>query len=406
MSALTDSNLKATIRKAETSRKPAHVNDGEGRGLGRLRFSVRPMAARTVCEWYAVQWRNGKRTLAKIGDYPSMPLKEAREIFRRDYVESIQVGSSIKHSPDNRPGTVGDLFEAYCQNLEDKGKPSVREIRKGLIPVAEAFGRDRPARNVKPSDVTAYLKPIFDRGAPSMADHVRSYIRAAFEWGIKSENDYRNTSPRRFRIDANPAASIPTEPKRPGTRWLTPDEFRRVWYWLENPHENATRHYCQCTQMVMLTGQRINEIRTLRVENYNPEEKTLEWEKTKNGRPHIIPLPRRAIEIIDQLKPNKEGWFFPMVTQPDRPVDDGTLYSFFWRQRDHMDMARFTMRDLRRTWKTLTGDAGVSKISRDLYQNHSLQDVSSKHYDRYLYLPDKRETVRVWDEYLDRILEL
>ena len=42
----------------------------------------------------------------------------------------------------------------------------------------------------------------------------------------------------------------------------------------------------------------------------------------------------------------------------------------------------FTARDLRRTWKTLAGAAGISKETRDRLQSHALSDVSSKHYDR------------------------
>jgi hypothetical protein len=52
---------------------------------------------------------------------------------------------------------------------------------------------------------------------------------------MKSEHDYRNTSPRRFRPTYNPAAGIPTEPKNVGTRWLDEDEFVRLYRWLECP---------------------------------------------------------------------------------------------------------------------------------------------------------------------------
>ena len=50
-----------------------------------------------------------------------------------------------------------------------------------------------------------------------------------------------------------------------------------------------------------------------------------------------------------------------------------------------------TNRDLRRTWKTLAGKAGISKEICDRIQNHALHDVSSKSYDRWNYMPEKRE---------------
>ncbi len=55
-----------------------------------------------------------------------------------------------------------------------------------------------------------------------------------------------------------------------------------------------------------------------------------------------------------------------------------------------------TNRDLRRTWKTLAGKAGIAKEIRDRIQNHSLQDVSSKNYDRWNYMPEKRAAMAKW----------
>jgi hypothetical protein len=53
-----------------------------------------------------------------------------------------------------------------------------------------------------------------------------------------------------------------------------------------------------------------------------------------------------------------------------------------WRQREREVIPVVTNRDLRRTWKTLAGQAGLSKEIRDRLQNHTLQDVSSKGDDR------------------------
>jgi integrase len=64
----------------------------------------------------------------------------------------------------------------------------------------------------------------------------------------------------------------------------------------------------------------------------------------------------------------------------------------------------FTARDLRRTVKTLMGKLGVSKELRDRLQNHALTDVSSKHYDRYDYLREKRNVMQAWETELQRII--
>src|SRR6185436_10628178 len=82
----------------------------------------------------------------------------------------------------------------------------------------------------------------------------------------------------------------------------------------------------------------------------------------------------------------------------------GTLYAFMWRQRGRGVIPYVTNRDLRRTWKTLAGKAGVPKEIRDRLQNHTLQDVSSKHYDRWQYLPEKRAGMEKWNDFVTGIL--
>jgi len=404
MASLTDGTIRRAIKQVELTGKQKSLADGEGRGVGRLVLALRPMPARVLAEWMAQQWRDGKRIKAKLGDYPSVSLATAREVFKRDYADAIQKGRNIKIVGDTRPGTVADLFEAYVVALKAAGKPSWKETEKGLNKVADTLGRNRAARDIEPDEVTEVLRPIFERGAPAMADHVRSYIRAAYSWGMKSEHDYRNTSIRRFRLVYNPAAGIPTEPKVQGTRWLDEDEYVRLYRWLECPDVPVHPSYPRALQLIMLTGQRIEELARLHVDQWDATERIIDWSKTKNLQPHAVPLPSLAAELIESIKPNEHGWYFPSAKDPAQPVSHGTLYSFTWRQRDRGVIPFATNRDLRRTWKTLAGKAGVSKEIRDRIQNHALQDVSSKSYDRWNYMPEKRAGMARWDRFVRALL--
>jgi integrase len=186
------------------------------------------------------------------------------------------------------------------------------------------------------------------------------------------------------------AAGIPTEPKVLGTRWLDEDEFVQLYRWLEYPDTDVHPPYTRAVRILMLTGQRVEEIARLHVDQWDAKERIIDWSKTKNGRPHAIPLPDLAVDLLGSIIPNKFGWFFPSAKDPSRPVEAATLYSFMWRQRERGVIPFVTNRDLRRTWKTLAGKAGVSKEIRDRIQNHAPQDVSSKSYDRWTYMPEKR----------------
>jgi len=388
----------------EQTGKQLSLVDGEGHGTGRLVLVMKPMPTRITADWMAQQWRDQKRLKKKLGSYPSISLSKAREVFARDFADLIQKGRSIKIAGDTRPGTVADLFEAYVQYLKDAEKPSWKETEKGLNKIADALGRNRPAREIEPDEIVEVIRPIYERGKKAMADHVRGYVHAAYTWGLKSEHDYRSASQRRFRLVYNPAAGIPTEPKKVGTRWLDEDEFVQLYRWLECPDAPVHPPYTRAVRILMLTGQRVEEIARLHVDTWDAEEKIIDWSKTKNGAPHAIPVPPIAAELIESIKPNEYGWFFPSAKDPKRPVSHGTLYSFIWRQRDRGVIPVVTNRDLRRTWKTLAGQAGVPKEIRDRIQNHALQDVSSKSYDRWNYMREKRTGMAKWDKFVRAML--
>ncbi|AZO68082.1 tyrosine-type recombinase/integrase [Mesorhizobium sp. M6A.T.Cr.TU.016.01.1.1] len=404
MPSLTDGEIRRALKQVEQTGKQLSLVDGEGHGTGRLVLVLKPMPTRVTADWMAQQWRDQKRLKKKLGSYPSISLSKAREVFSRDFADMIQRGRSIKIAGDTRPGTVADLFEAYVRYLREAGKPSWKETEKGLNKIADTLGRNRQAREIEPDEITDVIRPIYDRGARVMADHVRSYIRSAYSWGLKSEHDYRTTSVRRFRLAYNPAAGIPTEPKNVGTRWLDEDEFVRLYRWLECPDAPVHPPYTRAIRILMLTGQRVEEIARLHADQWDAREHIIDWSKTKNGKPHAIPVPQLSADLIESIKPNAHGWFFPSAMDASKPVSAGTLYSFMWRQRDRGVIPVVTNRDLRRTWKTLAGQTGISKEIRDRIQNHTLQDVSSKNYDRWNYMPEKRAAMKKWNAFVVKLL--
>lgn len=394
MPALSDASIRSALRTA----RPRTLSDGGGRGQGRLVLVVRPMGGHVAAEWYAQSWQRGRRALAKMGRYPDLSLSDARLRFAREYA-----GKDVA-KPRQRPGSVRDLFDGYVASLRARGAVSADDVKAKLDDMAEVLGADRPASSITEVDVVEAIRPIYERGSTSMADHVRGYVRSAFAWGIKSERDYRVKVPARFHIRANPAEGIPTEPKKAGTRWLSRDEYLAVWRWLESPTTPLTPRYLIALRVVMATGTRIREIASLRASQWNSAERLITWEKTKNGRAHVLPVPAVAAELLDSLVPNEHGLLFPAVNDPAKPVTEEVLYSCIWRARARMPVARFANRDLRRTWKTLAGEAGLSKEDRDRLQNHGRWDVATKHYDRWQYLPEKRAAVAVWSAWLDQLL--
>jgi integrase len=159
-------------------------------------------------------------------------------------------------------------------------------------------------------------------------------------------------------------------------------------------------------QLIMATGQRVQEILQLTESHYERAECLLSWKKTKNGLPHSLPLPGIAAELLDGLVTNEFGFFFPHRVDPMRHAIYTSPNKLCELYATETVTERFRPRDLRRTWKTLAGRAGISKEMRDRLQNHvEKRDVSARHYDRYDYLAERRDAMRQWNTFMERVLD-
>ena len=115
----------------------------------------------------------------------------------------------------------------------------------------------------------------------------------------------------------NPATGIPTEPKvRALAGWMKTSSCGFIAGW------NAPTRRCILLSarraIIMLTGQRVEEIARLHVDQWDANERIIDWSKTKNKQPHAIPVPSLAAELIKSIKPNEYGWFFPSAKDPSR----------------------------------------------------------------------------------------
>jgi integrase len=131
-------------------------------------------------------------------------------------------------------------------------------------------------------------------------------------------------------------------------------------------------------------------------------------EISKNKREHLIPLTDTAILLLKELKTKtglQDSYMFAHGKSIDQHMRVDSLSKAVARYREaNPKFNSFIARDIRRTVKTLMGELGISKSIRYRLQNHSLQDVSSKHYDRYEYMPEKRRASESWERHLEGLV--
>jgi len=373
---LTEAAIQTEIQKVKKGRKAsANLSDAAPRGAGRLILVIKPGRA----EWYAQRFVDGQRKKQKLGAYPDMTLAEARE-------------RHAGHKPSPGRNTLGDLIDAYLVTLE--GRPSHKQAKCVFRTVSDVIGRGRLARDIEPIDIVRVVKPTHRRGKIGMAEKQRMFMHAAYAWALQATYDYRTDDTRDWGLKYNPVAPLPVDERAYQSRdtWLDVEAFLDLLEWASIGKPGTARH---AVAVIMLTGQRVTEICRVASADWDSRERTLHWAKTKNGKPHTVPVCKQAAQLLDAIKTN-QSHLYPGYSDSPHLSQDSVRAAL--KRAKKMG---FTARDLRRTWKTLSGMAGLTKVDRDLIQNHGQTGISSKHYDRWEYMPEKRAAIAQWEAWLE-----
>lgn len=408
---LTDLAIKTAIKSSEVGKPAVVLRDVGERGGGRLSLSIRRSNETVISEWYVTWYRGGERKTTKMGGYPSLGLREARKLFRERYLPEIQDGKDPTGPRAFRrmPGmTVADLFEAYVEHLETEQRRSAGDVRRILLGPTGAIndiGRAHLANDIQPKHLIPHLSKIHARGSVGQANLVRGYLSAAFAFGLKSPHAYVGSNAGKdWGLTYNPAALIQVDKDafQARTRTLSRSEFAAFWWWLTD--RAVYNKMAVALQLMMLTGQRPDEVMQISTEVFERDGMRLFWPKTKNKYHHSIPVTGLAREALEALPPNEFGLYFWRPAQPAQRAAVGAPRRLVHEYIAATGCKPFTCHDLRRTWKTLAGDAQIHRDVRDLLQNHRKRDVSARHYDHYDYRREKLDGMQTWDAYVVALL--
>lgn len=435
MARLTDKAIRA-LKPRDGS---YYVKDDTGRrGEGRLCVKVDPNGSKT---FYFHYFFDGKRKFFPIDKFPAISLADAN-LKKEEYSGMLRDGYDIREyllrqqakvelkkleevqaaREEELKGSVSQLFEDYTSQMDRDGKRThaavLAALRKDAIPV---LGEDLKAKDVKAHHIKLVLSKLIKRGAVVYSNRIRSYLSAAFNYGIKHDNDPANLERETlYFIEHNPVLAVPRQNvEKARERDLSADELKRFWCdlpkaWFSKEVEIAVK-LCFATG-----GQRPNEV--LEAEWNEIDMDRAVWElpstKTKNKRAHVVPLNHLAIFLLEELAPitGHTKYLFPNQLRNNEPMTSRTMSKAIQRycegehiqdkeKRKQWSFERFVPRDIRRTCKTRMGEIGLSKEIRDRIANHALSDVSAKHYDRYDYLREKKQALDAWGSWLELTIE-
>jgi integrase len=173
-------------------------------------------------------------------------------------------------------------------------------------------------------------------------------------------------------------------------------------------------HFGAIVKLLALTGQRADEIASLRWSEVGDHAIALPADRTKNARAHSVPLAKPALDIL--------------MAQPRRADDDGILrdlvfgvgqrgFSGWSRCKERLDeriskengapLPGWRVHDLRRTVATRMAELEVQPHVIEAVLNHvtGSRSAISRVYNRNTYEPEKRRALDLWADRLMAIVE-
>jgi len=434
----TDPQLKGLL-KPDNSNKGKQVSERlGGRGSGALVFKVRSEA---VGEFYFKYNDGTNRKLTKLGNFKAsktmagLSLVEARDkahelskIYREDkdvkgvLEDKAQVQEAARQEREAKKaqGTFEQLIESYVNQMHAAGKASATEVERSI---ERAVFKPYPKlKKTKAGDITTQeikgvLARMIEDGITTQSNRVRSYLLAAFNHGLKQENNPRVylEEATRFNIAFNPVAAIPrqTDFEKVGENVITDSEIKDLWYELPKTERVGFVISALIRFTLAVGGQRIKQILSTPWERYDLEARTMEILDSKGKgehvRAHVVPLNDLAMSILDELKPFTGSSIYPFAggshgNSRDKHIRPDSIPLALSRYRDAHEGVDFKAADIRRTCKTIMARHGIRKEMRDRIHNHSLNDIATKHYDRHDYLDEKRAVMKQWNDILILII--
>lgn len=431
----TDRSIKAIKPRESRFRVSEPINK---RGSGRLVLDVQPNGVKTFFfQYFRKQGGKSKRTLINIGPYKKTLAslgKTLEEAGRkaREYADMLHENKDPKLVIEEQKleqqeklkiietaknqGSLEQLLDSYVAAMEADGKRSHKAVKQSLEKyVNSAFPKiaKRKANTIESDDIRLILSKMINNGVTTHTNRVRSYLHAAFAHGLKQDNNPRRYSEEqiKFNLKYNPVSFVPKQGdfERVGEHVIPEEQIKVIWK--EVP--KLSKLAAWLIKLSMTTGQRSGEILRLKWADIDTKEKLMiiPASVSKNKREHVVPLSTLAWEAMKEMKKDTGDYeyLFPAShkgTYRENKSIYVTTISKVIREycEGHKKVEKFIARDIRRTVKTLMGKAGIDKAIRDRIQNHALLDVSSKHYDRYDYLPEKRQAMKAWNDYLNLII--
>jgi len=395
---LTDTQLK----KLKPKEKVYRIADSSG-----LAIEVKPSGVKI---WRFRYRFEAKASMMSLGEYPLIGLAAARA--KRDQAREL-LDKGINPTQHKREAQEARKLEAEVLKVEEAKMTfndlfliwhkhnsltwvyahsrDIRErIEKHLLPSLGAL----PLEEIKPMDVIKALKLIEQGGRVETTRRIKQYTNRIFKFGIGFGH-----------CERNPASELPDDifqkaEKKNYAHTTDPKVLTQILRAIDDyAGDISTQKALELAPYVFL---RSKEIAGIRWEEIDLDNRVIDIpaERMKKKRPHIVPISSKVLEIIEFMNPLSGSceFLFPSPRSQSRPLGEQTLNPALHRL-GFKDVQTF--HGFRHTASTLLNEMG---FMGDLIEKQLAHEETNKvrgAYNKAQYLPQRKEMMQAWANYLD-----
>jgi len=313
-----------------------------------------------------------------------------------------------------KPHTVAEIVARALPKL--KLRPATlrewtRRMNTDILPASFA---KRPAESLGPHEVESWLARIAERSGHS-ANSARTVLLRCYSWAVE-----------RKLLAVSPIAGVPKPDQeadeKQSERVLSAEELRAVLLALDEIEAEGTASriaYANAARLLLLTGVRRSAVLGMkRSEVEGLGSPVARWivpgDRSKNARPHVVPLSAQAARIIEhRLAAVETAHLFPQYQTGSDPLD----MPMTWSSRFVEDLKNRSARLLGRNmeqWKVHGFRSSLAthcreslKVSGDVVSmllSHTPPGARiTRVYDRSELLDERRAALTAWARWLDRV---
>ena len=392
----------AAIKAAKPKDKPYKLSDSQG-----LHLYVIPSGGKT----FRLKFRYmGVEKTLTIGRYPQISLTqarkkaaEARETLAKgiDPAEQKQVTKqAIIAAKQAEQAKTHNTLEAiarewFATKTAWKASHGERVWRRLELYILPTLG-PLQIEDITAPQLLAALRQIESRGTLETAHRTLQAVGQVFRFSKQTGRHHQHpcedlrgalkTTPKTAHLAAA------TDPAEVGELLRTIHSYRGTF-----PVEIALK-------LGPLLFVRPGELRTMQWADIDFDKAEWRYTTAKTNTQHIVPLASQAIDLLKALQPlTGTGTFvFPSLRTSSRPMSDNAVLSAYRRLGIPQD--QLSGHGWRATARTLLDEVLGYRV--DLIEHqlaHKVADPLGRAYNRTTFLPERRQMMQQWADYLDTL---